>query len=81
MTPITKNITLKKLKAIYWRAFYSNKWHIALQVLELQGKNSGLFEKQSLPKVAPIADMTEEQCRDTLKELDPKFKHPPPPYG
>jgi len=82
MTQITQDAVLKKLKAIYWRAFHGNKWHIALQVLELQGKNCGLFEKESLQKGTPIVDMVEEEEHafiDTFRKLDLKSKHSPPP--
>ncbi len=82
MTQITQDAVLKKLNAIYWRAFNGNKWHIALQVLELQGKNCGLFEKESLPKGVPIVDMVEEEepaFIGAFRKLDLKSKHPPPP--
>jgi hypothetical protein len=82
MLPLTKGSVLKKLETIYWHAFNDKKWHVALQVAELLGKNSGLFEKQRLPEVTRIADMTEEQLRDfieALEKLDPELKHPPPP--
>ena len=84
MTQITRDAVLKKLNAIYWRAFHGNKWHIALQVLELQEKNCGLSEKESLPKGTPIVDMVEEEelaFIDTFKKLDLKSKHPPPPMA
>lgn len=81
MTLMSKENVLKKLEAIYWHAFNDKKWHVVLQVIELLGRKSGLFEKQRLPEVTRIADMTEEQLRDfmeALEKLDPELKHPPP---
>ena len=81
MTLMSKNSVLKKLEAVYWHAFQDKKWHIVLQVVKLLGEKSGLFEKQRLPQVTRIADMTEEQLRDfmeALEKLDPELKRPPP---
>ena len=82
MAPFAQDTILKMLKDIYWNAFKDRKWHIALQVLGLLGRNSGLFERQHLPEVARIAGMTKEQLCDfmeALEKLDPDLKHPPPP--
>jgi hypothetical protein len=75
--PFTKDDVLKKLETIYWRALQGGSWGIALRAAELQGKAIGLFEKQPLPKVASIAEMTEEQLTefiDRLEKRDPCLK-------
>ena len=82
MAPVTKHAILKKLETLYWSAFHGGKWHIALQVVELQGKNIGMFEKPCLSEVMRITGMTEQQWRDVTdarQRLDPEVTHPPPP--
>ena len=82
MVSVTKDTILKKLETLYWSAFHGGKWHIALQVLELQGKNIGMFEKPCLSEVMRITGMTEQRGRDftdAREKLDPELTHPPPP--
>lgn len=74
----TKEHILKMLETIYWHAFNNHKWHAALQAAVLLGRNVGMFEKQRLPEVTRIADMTEQQLRDfieALEKLDPELKN------
>ena len=73
----TKARILKKLEAVYWRALNSGNLHVALRVIELQGNHISMFDKQRLPKVSRIADMTEEQLVDfiaRLEEREPDLK-------
>ncbi len=82
MVSVTKHAILKKLETLYWSAFHGGKWHIALQALELQGKNIGMFEKPYLSEVMRITGMTEQRGRDftdAREKLDPELTHPPPP--
>ena len=75
--PLTKDAVLKKLETVYWRAMGGGNWSVALRAAELQGKAVGLFEKQLLPKVVRIADMTEEQLTEFINRLenrDPQLK-------
>ena len=75
--PLTKAAILKKLETVYWRALNGGNWSVALRAAELQGKALGLFEKQLLPKVVRIADMTEEELTefiDRLEKQDPTLK-------
>ena len=75
--PLTKAAILKKLETVYWRALNGGNWSVALRAAELQGKALGLFEKQLLPKVVRIADMTEEELTefiDRLEKQDPTLE-------
>ena len=87
MAPVTKDTILKKLETLYWSAFHGGNGHIALQVLEWQGKNMGMFEKPYLSEVMRtevmrITGMAEQRGRDftdARERLDPELTHPPPP--
>ena len=75
---LTKDQILTDLQTIYQLALDEGKWFVALRAKELQGKILGLFEKQRLPEVTHIADMTEDQLHafvDRLEKNDPELKN------
>ncbi len=72
-----KDQVLKDIQLLYERALSNNKLTVALRAKELQGIAIGLFKPQRLPNVLRIADMTEEQLRDFIEQLeknDPELK-------
>lgn len=71
---LTKDQILADIQTIYQLALENGNWHAALRAKEMQGKILGLFEKQRLPEVTRIADMTEEQLREFMERLE---KHDP----
>lgn len=73
----TKATILKDLKTIYLGALKAGDWRVALEVTKLRGRHIGLFDKQRLPEVSRIADMTEEQLTefiDRLEQQEPSLK-------
>jgi hypothetical protein len=78
MTPISTESILNKLETIYQAAIRKEKWQIALQVVELQGTQTGMFEKRRFPDVKRISEMSQRELHDfvaVLEKYEPELKH------
>jgi hypothetical protein len=76
---LTRDIILKRLQTIYRQAKRDRKWNVALQAVIMQGRQINMFVRQTLPVIARIKDMTEEQLIDFiayLEENDPDLREP-----
>ena len=74
---LSTEIILTRLERIYCYAVKDRKWNVALQAVIMQGRHINMFKKQTLPVVARIKDMTEEQIDDFIDYLeknDPELK-------
>jgi hypothetical protein len=77
MPPITQERILNKLETIYQDAVKMKKPQIALQVVMLQGKYIGLFDKRRFPDIKRIKEMSERELHDfvaVLKKHDPELE-------
>jgi hypothetical protein len=66
---LTKDQILKDIQDLYQQALEDKKWQVALHAKEIQGKILGHFQRQDLPKVVPIAEMSDEQIHEYIKRL------------
>lgn len=74
LSPLTPNLLLKNLEELYSLALTKENLPVALKILELLGRQHGLFAPQNTKKSLELETLTENDLKRLIKQLESKLK-------